>query len=530
MLDQNLPRTLLPFARALQTRRACSLLLSDAQQTAAGGPRLVAATPCSCAVTRRFPHEVVATPIADIIDEAPSSLWEAVDQGRPYRGRVRLQAPHASGSGGMEYEVELVPLHAGDGAGATHFAWLIGESRLSYHSAATLDPDLLLIYDDEGTIRYMTPSLERMLGARPLELYEQPVTELCPPHERNEIHRALLGFGRRGETADEDDDPSSERPLRMRARHLADQRWCTLELDLLRYSLPGNGQEEASELPAAGVVAAYVRDVTSQERRHAGDERGHLVALSHSSETEKRVASRELHDGLGQTITGAAFLAKTIADRLAEEQHPLLERACRVGRLLVDAIEAVRSVSVMFSPLLDRTLVEALPSLAEMVSSSCGVHCDAEIDAEAQQFPEAVGTQLYWIAHEAVMNAVRHANASHIHVRFQARPSCLLVEDDGQGLCATAVTGQGPVGLGLRIMQCRAEQIGWKVELACPPTGGTKVRCTVAPTKSQSINRPSAASPADSAEPSPSPSTSDAEQSSSHEVSTYSTDSHDMLG
>lgn len=197
------------------------------------------------------------------------------------------------------------------------------------------------------------------------------------------------------------------------------------------------------------------------------------------SEEERRRVDQELHDNLGQQLTGVAYSVDLLEDSLASQARPEAGEASVVRTQLGEAIARVRDLSHGLYPvrLGAGGLAPALAELAEGVRARRGVACVFECDEGATATDERVAIHLYRIAQEAVNNALKHAEARHITIRLlhDERGLCLEIADDGVGLPRDAASRKG---LGLHIMQYRAENLGGRFEVLAPPGGGTLVRCS----------------------------------------------------
>lgn len=199
------------------------------------------------------------------------------------------------------------------------------------------------------------------------------------------------------------------------------------------------------------------------------------LRLLEASQQLRRQIGQDLHDGLGQLLTGTAFLAKALQHSLAEEHQPQVER---IVALINQAIARVRALSHGLSPIaveadsLEGVLRDTVVEASELM----GVHCELALDASFGDLQRDTITHLGLITREAITNAVRHGRAQHIVVRLarDGERSLLTVEDDGIGIISSDAP---PEGLGLRSMRQRAQMIGG--ELAIVPTQpGTTVRCS----------------------------------------------------
>ena len=155
------------------------------------------------------------------------------------------------------------------------------------------------------------------------------------------------------------------------------------------------------------------------------------------SEREQRRLGQDLHDGLGQSMTGIAFLAKVLQQKLQAKAVEEAEAAGNIASLINEALSQTRRLSRGLCPVvLDSNDIEAaLEQLAEnlrtLFSVSCELHCDPEIKIT----DNAVAVHLYRIAQEAATNAIKHGRAKNICLSLTANNSrvILKIKDDGAG-------------------------------------------------------------------------------------------------
>lgn len=194
------------------------------------------------------------------------------------------------------------------------------------------------------------------------------------------------------------------------------------------------------------------------------------------SEDEHRRLSLELHDGLGQHLSGLAYQARSLADRLNADQHALQQEADWMARLLKDAVGRVRALSRGLWPVsLEReSLPQALGALARDIEQLYGI----EIQVLAKGFMAESGHSahhLFRIAQEAMHNAVKHARARRITVRLELVPpqAMLSIVNDGLPLDPKRMHESG--GLGLMGMRLRADALGGEISVESLADGGTEV-------------------------------------------------------
>jgi signal transduction histidine kinase len=217
-------------------------------------------------------------------------------------------------------------------------------------------------------------------------------------------------------------------------------------------------------------TAALQREIAERERLDR--------EVAEVADRERRRLGRDLHDSLGQHLTGTALAAQVLREKLAARSSTEVVDADKVVRHIEEGIDLTRNLARgFFSPELAADgLAVALQGLAVNVSERFQVTCDFKGD-EAVQMPDSTtATQLYHIAQEAVMNAVKHANAHKIDIELERKNGELIlaVVDDGVGLPDELPR---PPGLGLRLMAHGAALIGGKFAIKRNRIGGTTVTC-----------------------------------------------------
>ncbi|HEY0800487.1 MAG TPA: MASE1 domain-containing protein [Steroidobacteraceae bacterium] len=239
-----------------------------------------------------------------------------------------------------------------------------------------------------------------------------------------------------------------------------------VEVEVWTQSIDCGGQ--AGEL-------VFAVDVT--ERRAFGQ------ALMEAIGGEQRRIAQEMHDGLGQELTGLALSVRALANRAQKERDVISFDLDQLALLATSCIQDAQRIVQGLSPLTnaDGNLDAALELLARRSSlSGTQVHFCSRQDV-APTVELKVRNHLYRIAQEAVQNALKHSSASSIEIELWSRPSeiSLSVIDDGQGLAVDADTRSG---LGMRTMRFRANAIGGKLSITRGANGGNSVVCNV-PTK-----------------------------------------------
>jgi PAS domain S-box-containing protein len=201
--------------------------------------------------------------------------------------------------------------------------------------------------------------------------------------------------------------------------------------------------------------------------------------LDISARVERRIG-QDLHDGLGQHLTGIAFMSKVLQQKLADQSEADAAAAGKIVSLVNQAINKTRELSRGLLPVVSDTrgLMSALEHLAREVEDLFGITCRFECAQPVLIYQDAVATHLYHIAQEAVNNALKHGRARQILIRlgFDEGRILLRIEDNGVGIPDDRGRGQG---MGLHIMNCRARMVGGALEIRRRPEGGTAVACSV---------------------------------------------------
>jgi PAS domain S-box-containing protein len=227
-------------------------------------------------------------------------------------------------------------------------------------------------------------------------------------------------------------------------------------------------------LPGVGAAPTYVIatgiDITDRKRMEK--------AILEISAREQRKIGRDLHDGLGQHLTGIAFMSKVLERKLAADGSPEAVEVEKIVRLVNEAIHKTRELARGLLPVVSDSdgLMSALKRWTGEVEDLFRIPCRFECSEPVRITDVNVATHLYHIAQEAVNNAIKHARATELIVSL-GRPKgvgMLEVEDNGIGLPDER---QGHAGLGLHIMSYRANMIGGSLELRRSVHGGTVVSC-----------------------------------------------------
>jgi PAS domain S-box-containing protein len=220
-------------------------------------------------------------------------------------------------------------------------------------------------------------------------------------------------------------------------------------------------------------VSIIARDITA--RRNLERE-----VLEITGNEQQRIG-RELHDSLGQELTGLSYLAKGLQKKLVEDQSPQAAIAETItGSVQRALLEVRRAVQGLVPVDVDASgFMAALEKLAADTSARCGIDCRIEGRDQVRIDDNVVATNLFRIVQEAINNAVKHAQPRQILVCPDVSNGTLTVtvQDDGVGISSATPSQNGSHGL--RIMRQRAGEIDATLEVRRREGGGTAVICQV---------------------------------------------------
>jgi PAS domain S-box-containing protein len=219
-------------------------------------------------------------------------------------------------------------------------------------------------------------------------------------------------------------------------------------------------------------ISISMRDITERKRLEQ--------EILDVSGRERRSIGRDLHDGLGQELTGVALMLRGLAGRISERCPDVVGDVNEIVGYVNQSIETARSLARGLLPVQTETggLSSALQALAARSRDLYGL----EVNFRAEVWPgfaptETNASHLYRIAQEALTNAARHGRATLVDIALLARESgfSLRITDNGVGLKPASPSSSG---MGLKIMKYRADMIGAKFEITANQPHGTIVTVT----------------------------------------------------
>ena len=218
-------------------------------------------------------------------------------------------------------------------------------------------------------------------------------------------------------------------------------------------------------------TAALQREVAERQRLDR--------EIAGVADRERHRLGQDLHDSLGQHLTGTALAAQVLQEKLTFRSAPETAEAEKLVRYVEQGIDLTRNLARgFFSPELDADgLIVALHGLAENTTERFGIDCVFEGEEDSLRIHDsAIATQLYRIAQEAVTNSIKHASAQRITIRLSMGLSelSLTISDDGIGFPEKLPASEG---LGLRLMRHGASLAGASFDIRRNGRCGTIVTC-----------------------------------------------------
>jgi signal transduction histidine kinase len=209
--------------------------------------------------------------------------------------------------------------------------------------------------------------------------------------------------------------------------------------------------------------------------------RGQLRALSAHlqsiREEERRLIAREIHDELGQELTGLKMDLSWLTKRLPAVPEELVKKAESMSELIDATVQSVRRISTELRPgvLDDLGLTAAIEWQSQDFQGRTGVQCEFKSTLSEVDLDRDRSTAAFRILQETLTNVARHANATKVNIYLGEIDGniVLIVEDNGKGTLESDISN--PKSLGFLGMRERALVFGGRIEIKGEPGKGTTV-------------------------------------------------------
>lgn len=254
-------------------------------------------------------------------------------------------------------------------------------------------------------------------------------------------------------------------------------------------------RRRTDELATARSSLAALHEKLATSERHHGEllARSRLMEqrmrrLSHKllsvQEEERLRISRDLHDAIGQTLTGINVGLATLKQEADADSRELAHAITRAQQLVERSMKTVHQFAWELRPTLldDLGLVPALRSYAKSFAARTGIRVRFAADAKFDRLDADRSTALFRVAQGALSNVERHARAAHAQLELSSLPGAVRLEvrDSGRSFDVRRMeSSKGTRHLGLLVMRERMEMVGGSFSITSSPKGGTTVRADV---------------------------------------------------
>jgi signal transduction histidine kinase len=199
------------------------------------------------------------------------------------------------------------------------------------------------------------------------------------------------------------------------------------------------------------------------------------------SEREREHIGHELHDGLGQQLTGIAFMSKALTQKLAAQNLKEATESAKIVTLINQSISETRQLARGLQPveIAEHGLMSALEELSANIEKMYSIQCTFCSGAPVSLQDGTAAKHLYRIAQEATNNAITHGHAKQVSIKLSMHRGRieLIIQDNGTGFQPDHLSVNA--GMGLQIMRYRANLIGASLDIESTPGNGTQIRASL---------------------------------------------------
>lgn len=331
---------------------------------------------------------------------------------------------------------------------------------VSKHALSVLETsvDAIITIDRVGTMLIVNSAAERLFQYDRADLIGSPIAKLMPEPDRSQHPQYIDRFLNTGEA----------RIIgigREVVGKKADGTLFPLELSVSQLDLDG-------EIYFTGVM----RDITKRRNLE--------LEVLRISDFERQRIGQDLHDGLGQMLTGISLITQHLARKLDQQSNALANEANEIVSHLQEADRFARALSRTLVPIpvdekgLKRTFQTLCSQIGRLYDVTCNFLADESAFTHVERIPRAA-TNIYRIIQEATTNAVRHGGASKITIslRENSQGIQLTIRDNGKGFSGDEDQSNG---LGIQSMRYRAHVLGGKLRIdRLEAQGGVSIVVTI---------------------------------------------------
>jgi two-component system sensor kinase FixL len=309
--------------------------------------------------------------------------------------------------------------------------------------------EAIIIASTRGIIDYANPAAEKLFGYKPGDLPGSSVKCLMPEEHRIAHDGYMQAYLQTGKAK-----------IIGIGRHLT-----AIRKDGSRFPIYLSIGDIRTD--HARLFAGVIMDMSEQQKLQR--------EILEIPVAEQRRIGQELHDGLGQQLTGLGLLATSLLNKASKPEHAL---AAQLASGLQEAIAQVRALSRGLVPVDIDTqgFMHSLKKLIEEIRRQTRLSIQLTIKERILITDNTTALHLYRIVQEALNNAVKHAEASQIDISLgvEGGRGCFLISDNGKGMQDRP---ENSPGLGLRIMRYRCSLIDAELLIESSYHQGTRLKC-----------------------------------------------------
>ncbi len=229
-------------------------------------------------------------------------------------------------------------------------------------------------------------------------------------------------------------------------------------------------------LGIAGITMARIMTLERRSQVTESELRRMSSQVRTAQEHERRYLSRELHDQVGQMLTGLRMELSSIASAHEDSDNEITSRIAHAKSIVEQTLRLVRNIAMLLRPSMldDLGLTPALAWLVKEISRSSGIEIEADMDPVLDLLPDTHRTCLYRVVQEALTNVSKHAGAHKVDVSLKVAGGWVVgtIADNGCGFDAAVIQREG---LGLVGMEERVRELGGHVRVISTLGRGTRV-------------------------------------------------------
>ena len=321
------------------------------------------------------------------------------------------------------------------------------ESEERYRSVMEAAPDPMVVYNMVGEVMYLNPAFTNVFGWTMQECLGKKMDHFVPGDRWEETRRMI-------------DRMVSGNNISGVETHRINKAGQIVQVSISGATIKRHSGK------FLGIVS-ILRDITEARRLEK--------EVLDIGDRERQRIGQDLHDDLCAHLIGVESLSQVLGNKLTDQTHEAAVLAQRIVPLIHEAIYKARVLARGLCPvhLISNGIHSALVEMARNVRELSNVPCTFAGDENILFDDHALAMHFYYIAQEAVQNAIKHADARHIRIEISrtAKTIYLRISDDGKGIRETPPSK----GMGLQIMRYRARMIGAALKIKSAAGKGTEI-------------------------------------------------------